>query len=112
MVKEFQECLESLRESRPKCLVITSAIEGYFSTGADLVERLQLSNEETQLFVKSLRALFNRVYSLPYPTISAIDGYALGGGLELALSTDLRIATKKSKFGLPETRLAIFPAYY
>jgi enoyl-CoA hydratase/carnithine racemase len=62
--------------------------------------------------VEKLRATFQFLYSLSIPTIAAIDGYALGGGLELALSCDLRFCSTSSLLGLPETKLAIFPAYF
>jgi methylglutaconyl-CoA hydratase len=111
LVAEVEKSIEYLNQQNPRCLIVASAVEGFFSTGADLKERLELSEDETGAFVKSLRGIFNKLYNLPYPTISAIDGYALGGGLEMALSTDLRICTKSSKLGLPEVKLAIFPAY-
>lgn len=111
LVGEIRHHLKDIEKANPRCLVLASSIEGFFSTGADLTERLKLSNEETKEFVCSLRSLFNQIFFLPYPTLSAIDGYALGGGLEMALSTDIRICTKDSKLGLPETKLAIFPAY-
>ena len=110
MVMEFRECIQDLEKSSVRCLVLQSSIEGFFSTGADLTERLKLSNDETILFVRSLRNLFINIRQLQFPTISVIDGYALGGGLELALSTDFRICTERSKLGLPEVKLAIFPA--
>jgi enoyl-CoA hydratase/carnithine racemase len=57
-----------------------------------------------------LRRTFHHISLLSIPTIAAIDGFALGGGLELALSCDLRICSPNSSLGLPETKLAIFPA--
>eukprot|EP01017_Pseudomicrothorax_dubius_P011277 TRINITY_DN1418_c0_g3_i2.p1 TRINITY_DN1418_c0_g3~~TRINITY_DN1418_c0_g3_i2.p1 ORF type:complete len:189 (+),score=50.67 TRINITY_DN1418_c0_g3_i2:355-921(+) len=68
-----------------------------------------MTNEETENFVVYLRNTFQRVYQVRMPTIACIDGYALGGGLELGISCDLRIATTKSVLGLPETSLAIIP---
>lgn len=66
--------------------------------------------EDIGPFVKQLRLAFTEVERLPFPVISAIDGLALGGGLELALATDIRIASENSRLGLPETQLAIIPA--
>ena len=68
-----------------------------------------MENFEVENFVINLRKVFNMFYNIPVPTIALIDGYALGGGLELALCADIRIATKTAILGLPETGLAIIP---
>lgn len=81
-----------------------------FSAGADLKERAQMSPEEVEPFVDCLRSTFGRIEELSMPTIAAIDGFALGGGLEIALCCDLRYAGPAAKLGLPETKLAILPA--
>ena len=73
-------------------------------------ERMKLTQDETSKFVSSLRDLFFEINMLPFPVIAAINGHALGGGLELALSCDLRICQPSVKLGLPETKLGIFPA--
>ena len=65
--------------------------------------------EEVPKFVDSLRNAFSDIERLPQPVIAAIDGYALGGGLELALACDIRVASASSKIGLTETKLAIIP---
>lgn len=90
-------------------LVLRSSTPGNFCAGADLKERQGLSNHDTEVLVKGLRDTFNQLANLPQPTIALIDGPALGGGLELALACDLRVATKSALFGLPETSLAIIP---
>ena len=68
-----------------------------------------MNTSEVPQFVSSLRALVTDVENLPTPVISAIDGAALGGGLELALATDIRIASSEATMGLVETKLAIMP---
>ena len=70
-----------------------------------------MTEDETEEFVLRLRSTFNRVHMISVPTFALIDGYCLGGGLELALNCDFRIATKSSLLGLPETSLAIIPGY-
>jgi methylglutaconyl-CoA hydratase len=80
-----------------------------FCAGADLKERKGMSQLESVNFVKTLRRLFHEFSQIHCPTISLIDGATLGGGLELALSTDIRVATEQSIIGLPETSLAIIP---
>lgn len=68
-----------------------------------------MTNHETEVLVTNLRTTFDEIYNIPIPTIACIDGPTLGGGLELALSCDIRIASKNSIFGLPETSLGIIP---
>ncbi|XP_055127963.1 methylglutaconyl-CoA hydratase, mitochondrial isoform X4 [Symphalangus syndactylus] len=77
--------------------------------GADLKERAKMSSSEVGPFVSKIRAVINDIANLPVPTIAAIDGLALGGGLELALACDIRIAASSAKMGLVETKLAIIP---
>ena len=82
---------------------------GAFCAGADLKERAKMRMEDVGRFVSMARNLVTDLHDLPVPTIAAIDGVALGGGLEIALACDMRIAGKTSKLGLVETRLAIIP---
>ena len=84
-------------------------IDNIFCAGADLKERGAMNTDQVQNFVSDLRRTFTDLESLPIPTISVINGVALGGGLEMALATDIRIAGPLAKLGLPETKLAIIP---
>lgn len=68
-----------------------------------------MSELEVAAFVHGIRSSFTDLENLPMPTIAAIDGAALGGGLELALACDLRVGGESAKIGLPETKLAIIP---
>ncbi|XP_063083316.1 methylglutaconyl-CoA hydratase, mitochondrial isoform X3 [Cavia porcellus] len=77
--------------------------------GADLKERAKMHPSEVGPFVSKIRAVINDIANLPVPTIAAIDGLALGGGLELALACDIRVAASSAKMGLVETKLAIIP---
>ena len=112
MISELNHCLDVLETSTPsdcRCVVFTSFSQRVFSAGADLKERSAMSEDETRVFVGLLRSTMQRVADLPFPVVAAIDGVALGGGLELALAADLRIASEKAKLGFPETSLAILP---
>jgi methylglutaconyl-CoA hydratase len=80
-----------------------------FCAGADLKERKGMDEDQAREFVRELRATFTMLDQMCCPTISVVDGPALGGGTELALCTDMRICTKDAIFGLPETGLAIIP---
>ncbi|NP_001413047.1 methylglutaconyl-CoA hydratase, mitochondrial isoform 10 [Mus musculus] len=77
--------------------------------GADLKERAKMHSSEVGPFVSKIRSVINDIANLPVPTIAAIDGLALGGGLELALACDIRVAASSAKMGLVETKLAIIP---
>jgi methylglutaconyl-CoA hydratase len=110
LMKEFRTHLDTLRHSKDcRVLIINSSVPNVFCAGADLKERASMTPEQVSLFVHGLRSAFTDLEELPMPTISAIDGFALGGGFELALATDIRIAGEDAKVGLPETNLAIIP---
>ena len=70
-----------------------------------------MSISETEEFVLRLRTTFNRIHRIEIPTFALIDGYCLGGGLELALNCDFRVVTRSGVLGLPETSLAIIPGW-
>ena len=80
-----------------------------FSAGADLKERAGLGSDEVVQAVASISAAIQAVAEIPVPTIAAMNGVALGGGFELALACDIRIASTTATMGLPETTLAIIP---
>lgn len=111
MLQELSETMDALEhnDSETRCIVVTSSSPKVFSAGADLKERATMSLEEASAFVTRLRNTMQRLSRLPMPTIAAVEGVAVGGGLELALATDLRVAGRNAKFGLPETSLAIVP---
>ena len=80
-----------------------------FCAGADLKERKEMTAAEAKEFVKKLRTTFTMFEQIKCPTITVLDGPALGGGCELALCSDIRIASAGTTMGLPETGLAIIP---
>ncbi|WP_113703487.1 enoyl-CoA hydratase/isomerase family protein [Nonomuraea lactucae] len=106
MVRELHEVCEAL-ERRPRLLLLTGS-EGVFAAGADIGELLQRGREEALQGINS--RLFDRIARLPLPTLAAVDGYALGGGAELAYACDLRLATPEAVFGNPEPGLGIIAA--
>ncbi|KAI8617515.1 enoyl-CoA hydratase/isomerase domain-containing protein [Chytriomyces sp. MP71] len=107
---QFRRGLADLRfDESVRVVVLRSAVDRVFCAGADLKERATMNPTEVSAFVYGLRAAFSEVETLPVPTIAAIDGAALGGGLEVALATDIRVAGAGAKLGLPETKLAIIP---
>jgi enoyl-CoA hydratase/carnithine racemase len=92
-----------------RCVIITGAGEKSFCAGADLKERATMTPEEVKRFILTIRNLLSTIQNLPLPVISAINGIALGGGTEVALASDIRIAAETASMGLTETRLAIIP---
>ena len=92
-----------------RTLVLTGAGEKFFMAGADISNFTDLTPENGIAFVKRHTDLFDRIAALPIPVICAMNGTALGAGLELALACDIRILSEKAKVGLPETGLGIYP---
>uniref|UniRef100_A0A8B9EQH2 Enoyl-CoA hydratase domain containing 2 n=1 Tax=Anser cygnoides TaxID=8845 RepID=A0A8B9EQH2_ANSCY len=109
-VNELFSALEQLRfDEKVRVVVFKSEVKGVFCAGADLKERAKMDDAEVGHFVKRLRNLMDEIAALPVPTIAAIDGYALGGGLEMALACDLRVAASSAKMGLIETTRGLLP---
>ncbi|XP_017079160.1 methylglutaconyl-CoA hydratase, mitochondrial [Drosophila eugracilis] len=110
MVETFTDVLDDIKKDNgSRVVVLRSLTPGIFCAGADLKERKGMTPEEATEFVKELRALLIAIEQLPMPVIAALDGAALGGGLEMALACDIRTAASNTKMGLVETRLAIIP---
>jgi len=110
MLNELSQIVEKIRFNRDiRVVIFTGNGEKSFSTGADLKERKTLSETEVREFLYKIRSTFQQIAELPQPTIAAINGYAFGGGLELALACDIRIASENAVMGLTETSLAIIP---
>ncbi|HSE63649.1 MAG TPA: enoyl-CoA hydratase-related protein [Thermoanaerobaculia bacterium] len=94
-----------------RCLVLTGAGEKAFIAGADIGELAKLTPVEGREHSRRGQALLDRIESLPVPSIAAINGYAYGGGLELAMACTIRVASENARMGLPETSLGILPGY-
>uniref|UniRef100_A0A2P2J7K6 Methylglutaconyl-CoA hydratase n=2 Tax=Rhizophora mucronata TaxID=61149 RepID=A0A2P2J7K6_RHIMU len=110
MLRGLRHTLEMINEdASAKVVLISSLVPKVFCAGADLKERKMMTPPEVQFFVNSLRSTFAFIEALHVPTIAIIEGAALGGGLEMALSCDLRICGEDALFCLPETGLAIIP---
>lgn len=110
MVAELHELCAYL-ETTPKILILTGCEvngRGIFASGADIAQLRERRREDALRGVNS--QIFDRIHKLPMPVIAAIDGYALGGGAELAYAADFRIGTPYIKMGQPETNLGIIAA--
>lgn len=110
LTEELERFLDEVEmDAELRVLVITGAGDKAFVAGADineLVERDAIKGRDVSRF---RQALFARIENLPFPVIGAVNGYALGGGLELALACNIRIASEKAQFGAPEVKLGIIP---
>jgi enoyl-CoA hydratase len=92
-------------------IIITGVGEKAFVAGADIKEMKDMTPLEARNFMHFGQSVFNVIDNLPKPTIAAVNGYALGGGCELALACDMILASDKAKFGLPEVTLGIHPGF-
>lgn len=112
-ISELSECLESLEQNdEVRVIILTGEGEKAFVAGADIKEFVHFnSHEGAELSSKGHETLFNKIEQLKKPVIAAINGYALGGGLELALSCHFRIAAENAQLGLPELKLGLIPGY-
>ncbi|KAJ7952563.1 Enoyl-CoA hydratase [Quillaja saponaria] len=110
LLRGLQNAFETINtDPSANVVMICSSVPGAFCAGADLKERRTMNQSEVQFFVNSLRSTFTFLEALRVPTLAVIEGVALGGGLEMALSCDLRICGDGAVMGLPETGLAIIP---
>ncbi|MHA6252254.1 enoyl-CoA hydratase-related protein [Oceanobacillus sp. CAU 1775] len=107
---ELDKVIESIRLNKNvRGVIFTGVGEKAFSAGADLKERKTLGEQEVRRNVKLIRDCFHAIYQLNQPTIAAINGYAFGGGFELSLACDFRIAVSSAEMGLTELNWAIIP---
>lgn len=110
LLHALKDRIESFRFRRDlRVVIITGSGEKAFCSGADLKERATLNPDQVREYIFTIRNLFTAIEELNKPVIAAVNGIALGGGTELALASDIRIASSKASMGLTETRLAIIP---
>ena len=110
MLHALRDQIESIRfKPETRVVIITAAGEKAFCAGADLKERATLPPGKVKEYIFTIRNLFTSIEQLNKAVIAAVNGVALGGGTELALACDIRIASANATMGLTETRLAIIP---
>ena len=111
LLDSLDETLNLLEDDEGIHVVIIEGVGKAFVAGADISEMIEMSPEEAEEFSKKGQELFNKIENFPVPVIAAVDGYALGGGMELAMACDIIIASDRSLFGQPEVGLGIIPGY-
>ncbi len=112
LLSELNSALDKVKsDSAISVVIITGAGEKAFAAGADIKELNTLNGSDGKIFSEFGQQVFNNIEYLGKPVIIAVNGYALGGGCELALSGHIRFASKNAKFGQPEVNLGIIPGY-
>ena len=108
LVNELNHLCDDVQDETVRMVVISAGGE-HFCAGADLIERAKMDDAEVETFVKYLSDTFQRIADIPVPTLAAINGNCLGGGLELALACDMRIIIDDTFIGMKETSVGVIP---
>jgi methylglutaconyl-CoA hydratase len=110
LLDQLNEAVAQVEKGKDiRCVVLTGVGDKVFCAGADLKERQGMNNQEVLETVTYIGETINRIEQIRVPTIAMVNGIAFGGGLEIALACDLRVAADHVKLGLPETSLGIIP---
>ena len=112
-IKELSTALDTLNDDKEtRVIIITGSGEKSFVAGADIKEFSDFNTEKAEELARNgQNILFNKIENLSKPVIAAVNGFALGGGLELAMSCHIRYASENAKLGLPEVTLGLIPGY-
>ena len=92
-----------------KVMIVSSALDGFFAAGADIKHLAKIDAESFAGYGARMRAVNDRIAAAPWLSVAAVDGLALGGGLELAMACTLRVSGPRARYGLPEVRLGLIP---
>ena len=111
ILAELGSYLDSFDCNKFRCLIVTGDGEKSFVAGADISEMATLNVPQGQTFGMRGAGVFRKIETLPVPVIAAVNGFALGGGCELAMACDIRICSDNAKFGQPEVGLGIIPGF-
>lgn len=111
VMDEFITILDNLEKDSSKIIIITGSGQKAFSAGADIEYMNTIGPTDAEKYALRGHEVLNKIEKLPKPVIAAINGYALGGGCELALSCDIRFASKNAQLGQPEVTLGICPGW-
>ena len=112
LLTELREALEhALADEEVKGIILMGSGEKAFAAGADISEFLSFGAKEAEELSENGHSLFDFIEQASKPIVAAVNGYALGGGCELAIACHMRVASENAKFGLPEVKLGIIPGY-
>ena len=111
VLDELNTTLDTVNLDEVRCLILTGAGAKSFVAGADIAEMSTLTKAEGEAFGKKGNDVFRKLETFPIPVIAAVNGFALGGGCEIAMSCDIRICSDNAVFGQPEVGLGITPGF-
>ncbi len=112
LLREFAQVLDNLATNEAvRALILTGSGDKAFVAGADITELATFNALQAKLFAKAGHDVLGRLQTLPIPVIAAVNGYALGGGTEVALACDFIYASENAMFGLPEIKLGLIPGF-
>ena len=111
VLDDLSAALDAVDLDTVRCLIFTGAGEKAFAAGADIAAMADMTPEEAAAFSRRGNEVFRRIETFPLPTIAAVNGYALGGGCELAMACDMRLCSETAVFGQPEVTLGITPGF-
>jgi|AntRauTorckE6833_2_1112554.scaffolds.fasta_scaffold00126_36 enoyl-CoA hydratase len=109
--EEMDLLLDDLADNKELRAVVITGEGKAFAAGADIAEMSEMYARQGEAFSNTGQKVFNKIVAFPVPVIAAVNGYALGGGCELATACDIRIASTKAMFGQPEAGLGLIPGY-
>ncbi|AKA70817.1 short-chain-enoyl-CoA hydratase [Clostridium scatologenes] len=111
LLNEIDQCIDQVKNDESTYVLIITGEGKAFVAGADIAEMKDKTPEQARKFAELGLAIFRKIELMEKPVIAAINGFALGGGCELSMSCDIRIASQKAKFGQPEVGLGIIPGF-
>ncbi|HNZ15381.1 MAG TPA: enoyl-CoA hydratase-related protein [Anaerolineaceae bacterium] len=111
VIEELIDAFDMIDVDNTRCVILTGADVRAFVAGADIAAMANMSSEEARAFAELGHELMETIEYFPMPVIAAVNGYALGGGCELAMACDIRIASENAVFGQPEVGLGITPGF-
>jgi enoyl-CoA hydratase len=111
VIAELGEMIDSLRADRDVGGIILTGAGRAFVAGADISELEEVAGDSAEALAERGQSVFRRFETSPKPTIAAVNGFALGGGCELAMACHVRVASENAKFGQPEVKLGLIPGY-
>lgn len=111
LLGELAKTLQAVGDEGTRCIVLTGAGEKAFVAGADIAAMKTMTPTQARTFSRQGHDVLDTIEDLDAPTVAAVNGFALGGGLELALACDVRVASENATFGLPEVTLGVIPGF-
>lgn len=110
LLADLNNALDHVKKEQARVVVVASGVDGFFAAGADIKTMVDVDRDGFVEYGRSVRSTVERLAALDRPTIAAIEGSALGGGLEVALACNLRVASRTARLGLPEAKIGLIPS--